>query len=241
MRSPKRNPQQCRSLPGFEQGLQSQLQGIVNMEKKLALLLKSRGSLDPAVRGVRVSLRDSYEALLLTSDPSAHAYAAEVEQALWRLHYRGIEEFRTKIRNLSASPNNNNRTDRRNLHKDSLLRVVNSFKGFLDEACGYFHGLIVKLRANYGLPPAPSPGEGSRCNKSTDGLSHCAVSCHRLFTYLGDLARYKELLAVRNPNNRDWTIAANYYKQAAALCPSSVSCFGDIHRGCTECNISLLS
>lgn len=191
------------------------------MEKKLALLLKSRGSLDPAVRGARVSLRDSYEALLLTSDPSAHAYAAEVEQALWRLHYRGIEEFRTKIRNLSASPNNNNRTDRRNLHKDSLLRVVNSFKGFLDEACGYFHGLIVKFRAKYGLSPAPSPGEGSLCIKSTDGLSHCAVSCHRLFTYLGDLARYKELHAVRNPNNRDWTIAANYYKQAAALCPCS--------------------
>lgn len=190
------------------------------MEKKLAQLLKSRGSLDPAVRGVRVSLRDSYEALLLTSDTSAHVYAAEVEQALWRLHYRGIEEFRTKMRNLSASPNNN-RTDRRNLHKDSLSRVVNSFKGFLDEACGYFHGLIVKFRANYGLLPAPSPGEVSRCIKSTDGLSHCAVSCHRLFTYLGDLARYKEFYAVRNPNDRDWTIAANYYKQAAALCPSS--------------------
>jgi protein SMG7 len=134
------------------------LQEIVNMEKKLALLLKSRGSLDPAVRGIRVNLRDSYEALLLTSDPFAHAYAAEVEQALWGLHYRGIEEFRTKIHNLSASPNNNNRTDRRNLHKDSLLQVVNSFKDFLDESCGYFHGLIVKLRANYGLP-RPFTGE----------------------------------------------------------------------------------
>lgn len=221
MESCKQNNEnlQCASISEFEQRHHSDFKNIQILEKKLAELLQSRGSFDPAVRGARLSLRDSYQQLLFqTLENSLLAYASDFQQALWRLHYIGIEEFRTKIRNLSPSPNN-----RRNSKNEPLLRVVNSFKGFLDEASGYFHGLIVKLRAKYGLPPAVSPGEGLMCLRKSgyEGSNHCAVLCQRVLICLGDLARYKELFAVQNAKNRDWTVAANYYKQAAGLCPSN--------------------
>ncbi|KAH9330497.1 hypothetical protein KI387_002605, partial [Taxus chinensis] len=145
-----------------------------------------------------------------TSSP----HASDIQQDMWHLHYIGIEEFCSKICNLSPSSN------KRNRNQETLLRVVNSFKGFLDKASGYFHALIVKLRAKYGLPPSPLPGEALLCLKH-QGSSHGAVSCHRLLIYLGDLARYKELFAVQNTSNHVWTVTANYYMQAATLCPST--------------------
>ncbi|XP_057864029.2 uncharacterized protein LOC131072030 isoform X2 [Cryptomeria japonica] len=202
--------EQCSSELEFRQRNQVELKNISILEKKLAELMQSRGWLDPSVRGARISLRDAYERLFLTL-PSGKA--SEMEQNLWRLHYIGIQEFRSKIRNLAPS-------SKRKANRDNLSRVVNSFKAFLDEASGYFHSLIVKLRVKHALPPSASPGEGLMCLKD-QASNPCAVSCHRLFIYLGDLARYKELFAVDNAKDRDWTVAANYYKQAAALCPSS--------------------
>ncbi|KAJ7535662.1 hypothetical protein O6H91_12G042000 [Diphasiastrum complanatum] len=46
------------------------------------------------------------------------------------------------------------------------------------------------------------------------------VSCCRCLLYLGDLARYEQLYSVLGGQARDWSTAAKYYRQAAAMWPS---------------------
>ena len=194
------------------------------------------------VRDLRCKIRGSYEAIFLEDHDFAESH--DVEQAFWRLHYKQIEEFQTRLcKSMAATtatssgptipmPGAKNITRSEPVHK-----VLASFKSFLSEAKGFYHELILKLRAKHGLPQDFFSTEEINCSnnqKSAADLKRCQLSCHRCLIYLGDLARYKELHGDANGQNHDWSVAANYYLKAVSFWPAS----GNPHNqaGQTWCN-----
>eukprot|EP00897_Mesotaenium_endlicherianum_P003184 jgi/Mesen1/2894/ME000175S02050 len=126
--------------------------------------------------------------------------------------------------------------------KEQLQKLLAMFRAFLSEASGFYHDLMSKLRSKYGLSPhsiaAPPPPAGeqsaaggaaaSEAQRQLAGVRRCHLSCHRCLIFLGDLARYKELHSERDAASRDWSVAASYYVQAAALWPASGNPFNQL-------------
>lgn len=217
------------AVPGSQAIVQQRFNQAIEFEKQLRSLIDSKGPLGVNVWDLRCKIRDSYEAIILEDHDFAETH--DVEQALWRLHYKQIEEFRTRIRKSMAAttatssgptipiPGAKNITRSEPVHK-----VLASFKSFLSEAKGFYHELILKLRAKHGLPQDFFSTEEINCNnnqKSAADLKRCQLSCHRCLIYLGDLARYKELHGDADGQNHDWSVAANYYLKAISFWPAS--------------------
>ncbi|KAL2609168.1 hypothetical protein R1flu_027741 [Riccia fluitans] len=201
----------------------------LELEKQLRSLLQGKGPFDPSVRALRNRICESYEAVILENHEFAESH--EVEQAIWRLQYKCIEEFRARIRKSTAAaaaaasapaiPMPGAKVPAR---RDSSQKILAVFKSFLAEATGFYHNLILKLRAKHGLPQDYSPFEveqGARDEERTAELRSCDLSCHRCLIFLGDLARYKESHGDADIRSRDWSVAAGYYHQAISLWPSS--------------------
>lgn len=217
------------AVPGSQAIVQQRFNQVIELEKQLRALIESKGPLGVNVRDLRCKIRDSYEAIILEDHDFAESH--DVEQALWRLHYKQIEEFRTRLRKSMAAttatssgptipmPGAKNITRSEPVHK-----VLASFKSFLSEAKGFYHELILKLRAKHGLPQDFFSTEEINCSnnqKSAADLKRCQLSCHRCLIYLGDLARYKELHGDADGQNHDWSVAANYYLKAVSFWPAS--------------------
>lgn len=124
---------------------------ISEEEKKLAELRRSKGPFDRAVRTLTTNIRQSYESFIVEN----LAASEPGEQQLWRLHYTFIEEFRGRLVKLKAAataaasiPNK-----KKVVEEAKFQRVGGQYKCFLDEATGFYHGLVAKLRAKHGLPP----------------------------------------------------------------------------------------
>jgi protein SMG7 len=124
---------------------------ISEEEKKLAELRRSKGPFDRAVRTLTTNIRQSYESFIVEN----LAASEPGEQQLWRLHYSFIEEFRGRLVKLKAAataaasiPNK-----KKVVEEAKFQRVGGQYKCFLDEATGFYHGLVAKLRAKHGLPP----------------------------------------------------------------------------------------
>ncbi|MFS8019330.1 putative telomerase activating protein Est1 [Helianthus anomalus] len=160
-------------------------------------------------------MRENFETIILEDHSFSEKHS--IEFALWQLHYRRIEEFRTHY---SAASQARARPDRA-----SKIRL--QFKTFLSEATGFYHDLILKIRAKYGLPIGQFYPEQENHNvKQKDGKKSIEtkkglISCHRCLIYLGDLARYKGLYGEGESKSRDYAAASSYYLQAASLWPSS--------------------
>eukprot|EP01018_Ginkgo_biloba_P025128 Gb_21699 [translate_table: standard] len=208
---------------------QQRFNQAIELEKQLRSLIESKGPSGLTVRDLRCKIRESYESIILEDHEFAEGH--DVEQALWRLHYKQIEEFRTRIRKSTAAtaaaastptipmPGAKNITRNEPIHK-----VLASFKSFLSEAKGFYHELILKLRAKHGIPQDFFSTEGVHCandQKSAADWKRCQLSCHRCLIYLGDLARYKELHGDGDVQNHDWSVAAGYYLKAVSLWPAS--------------------
>ncbi|GAQ92205.1 telomerase activating protein est1 [Klebsormidium nitens] len=207
------------------------------LEQQLRTTLQSKGFSDGTAYSLLTTLRSLYQEILLTD----HAFAVEhdVEQALWRGIYRRIEDFRGRIRKYSQAATGPPRGAKPGTSqagtglplppggakpgaaKEALHKALAGFRGFLGDATGFYHELVFKLRALYGLPQDFSPNvpEDVAAKLGPDKLRLCQASCHRCLIYLGDLARYKELHS--DSKVKDWAIVANYYLQAAALWPAS--------------------
>lgn len=110
---------------------------------------------------------------------------------------------------------------------DRIKKIRSVFKGFLSEATGFYHDLILKIRAKYGLPLGYfSEGSENQIILSKDvkksaEMTKGLVSCHRCLIYLGDLARYKGLYGEGDYSTCDYAAASSYYIQAASLWPSN--------------------
>jgi protein SMG7 len=171
-------------------------------------------------------MRENYEAIILED----HAFSEqhEIEYALWQLHYRRIEEFRTHCKAALAS--NGSVTSQNGTmiaRPERITKIRSQFKTFLSEATGFYHDLMLKIRAKCGLPLVSFSdnsesqnimcGEGNKATMMRKGL----ISCHRCLIYLGDLSRYKGLYGEGDSKISDFSAASSYYKQASSLWPSS--------------------
>ncbi|GBG59469.1 hypothetical protein CBR_g38493 [Chara braunii] len=148
------------------------------LERQLRNAIQSKGAVESNIRTLRNTIRDNYEAILLADHDFAEA--REIEQAIWRIHYKRIEEFRVRIRHLQAgvaAPVNGAwpvpqrgaaaATPALGVGKgavgaggsasiaartDALMKALAGFKSFLSEASGFYHELVYKLRTKHGLP-----------------------------------------------------------------------------------------
>lgn len=200
-------------------------------EKQLLTFVQSKGPFDPNVRILRNNIRELYESVILEDHEFAESH--EVEQLLWRLHYTRIEEFRARIRKIMSSGGSGTGTavvpsgNKPGVRREPVHKILAVFRSFLSEATGFYHDLILKIRAKHGLSQDdlscdPLESADSKIDdKRTVELKRCQLSCHRCLIFLGDLARYKEYYADGDAANRDWSIAAGFYVKAASLWPSS--------------------
>ncbi|XP_007015277.2 PREDICTED: protein SMG7 [Theobroma cacao] len=171
-------------------------------------------------------MRENYEAIILED----HAFSEQhnIEYALWQLHYKRIEELRAHYSAALASAGSNASQGVKVAPRpDRLTKIRLQFKTFLSEATGFYHELILKIRAKYGLPLGYfSDDSESRIVMDKDGkksadIKKGLVSCHRCLIYLGDLARYKGLYGDGDSKSREYATASSYYLQAASIWPSS--------------------
>lgn len=169
-------------------------------------------------------MRENYEAIILED----HAFSEQhdIEYALWQLHYRRIEELRSHYSAaVSSASQNDNGTTRAG--PDRVTKIRSQLKAFLSEATGFYHDLMIKIRAKFGLPLGYlSDDQEKNITFSKDGnrnleVKKGLVSCSRCFIYLGDLARYKGLYGEGDSKARDFSAASSYYMQASSLWPSS--------------------
>ncbi|XP_057725708.1 nonsense-mediated mRNA decay factor SMG7 [Arachis stenosperma] len=194
-------------------------------DKNLELESKRRRSAQaqvPSDPNTWPQMRENYEAIILED----HAFAEQhnIEYALWQLHYKRIEELRSYFSAALASGSKS--TGKGPARPDRINKIRLQFKAFLSEASGFYHDLIMKIRAKYGLPLGYFEGSENRVVMEKDAkksaeMKKGLVSCHRCLIYLGDLARYKGLYGEGDSVKREFAAAASYYLQAASLWPSS--------------------
>ncbi|KAH9610134.1 hypothetical protein KSS87_004781 [Heliosperma pusillum] len=196
---------------------------IVELDKKRQRSLQARIPSDPNTWN---QIRETYEAIILED----HAFSEQrnIELSLWQLHYKRIEEFRALFTAAHVSARstaaNNVRGSRQ---PDRVAKIRVQFKAFLSEAAAFYHDLILKIRAKYGLPLGHFSDNsdsmvilGNDSAQSSD-VKKAVVSCHRCLIYLGDLARYKGLYGEGESRAREYSAASSYYLQATSLWPSN--------------------
>lgn len=167
-------------------------------------------------------MRENYEAIILED----HSFSEQhnIEYALWQLHYRRIEELRAHFSAaLQASQAGKAAAPR----PDRITKIRLQFKTFLSESTGFYHDLILKIRAKYGLSLGNFSEDSEvrvlmeKDPKKSAEMKKGLISCHRCLIYLGDLARYKGLYGDNDSKSCDYAAASSYYLQAASLWPSS--------------------
>lgn len=171
-------------------------------------------------------MRENYEAIILED----HAFCEQhdIEYALWQLHYRRIEELRAHLNAaVTANVSATSQGAKSSLRPDRITKIRSQFKTFLSEATGFYHDLMLKIRAKYGLPLSSFPDDQENKMVKSKGGNKSAemkkglISCHRCLIYLGDLSRYKGLYGEADSKSRDFAAASSYYLQASSLWPSS--------------------
>lgn len=170
-------------------------------------------------------MRENFETIILED----HSFSEKhnIEYSLWQLHYKRIEEFRAHCSATPTTVSTTSQTRGGPARPDRVSKIRSQFKTFLSEATGFYHDLILKIRAKYGLPMGqfyPEP-ENHKANdkdgKKSIEINKGLLSCHRCLIYLGDLARYKGLYGEGESKSRDYAAARSYYLQAASLWPAS--------------------
>ncbi|KAG9147567.1 hypothetical protein Leryth_007360 [Lithospermum erythrorhizon] len=196
----------------------------VELENKRKKAAQARIPSDPNIWQL---MRENYEAIILED----HAFSEQhdIEYALWQLHYRRIEELRALLNAAVSSAGSAAAQNAKGPPRggpDRITKIRAQFKSFLSEATGFYHDLMVNIRAKYGLPLGYSDDHDGQLSLSKDGVKLTEVkkglvSCHRCLIYLGDLARYKCLYGESESKARDFSAASSYYIQASSLWSSS--------------------
>ncbi|TKY57141.1 SMG7 protein [Spatholobus suberectus] len=197
-------------------------------EKNLELENKRRRSAQAQVQSdpnAWQQIRENYEAIILED----HAFSEQhnIEYALWQLHYKRIEELRAYFNAaLTSVSSKSSQGGKGPVRPDRITKIRLQFKTFLSEAAGFYHDLIMKIRAKYGLPLGYFEDSENEIVMEKDGkksseMKKGLISCHRCLIYLGDLARYKGLYGEGDSIKREFAAASSYYLQAASIWPSS--------------------
>ncbi|WOK99839.1 protein SMG7 [Canna indica] len=206
------------SAPSSREVVQRLLKKNIELENGLRKSAQSKVPSDP---NAWLQMRENYETIILEDHDFSEKH--DVEYALWQLHYRRIDEFRQHINAATSAGSNASSGGKVLVRPDKVKKIRSVFKSFLMEATGFYHDLILKVRAKYGLPNEGTENEIvlSKDEKKLAEIKKGLMSCHRCLIYLGDLARYKGLYGEGDSISRDYGAASSYYMQAASLCPSS--------------------
>ncbi|KAL4578602.1 hypothetical protein LXL04_014727 [Taraxacum kok-saghyz] len=194
----------------------------IELENKRRKSAQARVPSDP---NAWQQMRENFETIILEDHTFSEKH--NIEFSLWQLHYRRIEEFRAHYNAASATDSSSRAGGAGPARSDRASKIRIQFKTFLSEATGFYHDLILKIRAKYGLPIGQFYPEPENHNmKEKDGkkfteIKKGLISCHRCLIYLGDLARYKGLYGEGESKSRDYAAASSYYLQAASLWPAS--------------------
>ncbi|XP_022732164.1 protein SMG7-like [Durio zibethinus] len=211
------------SAPSSKERAQHLYEKNIELESNRRRSAQARVPSDP---NAWQQMRENYEAIILED----HAFSEQhnIEYSLWQLHYKRIEELRahytTAIASVGVNASQGVKVPQR---PDRLTKIRLQFKTFLSEATGFYHDLILKIRAKYGLPfgyfsdDSESQIVMDKDGKKSADIKKGLVSCHRCLIYLGDLARYKGLYGDGDSKSREYAAASSYYLQAASIWPSS--------------------
>ncbi|KAG4191831.1 hypothetical protein ERO13_A07G119450v2 [Gossypium hirsutum] len=211
------------SSPSSRERAQRLYEKNIELENNRRRSAQARVSSDP---NAWQQMRENYEAIILED----HAFSEQhsIEYALWQLHYKRIEELRAHYSAVLASAGSNTPQGVKvSQRPDRLTKIRLQFKTFLSEATGFYHDLILKIRAKYGLPFGYFSDDLERQTvmdkngKKSADIKKGLVSCHRCLIYLGDLARYKGLYGDGDSKSREFVAASSYYLHAASIWPSS--------------------
>ncbi|KAL2473601.1 Protein SMG7L [Forsythia ovata] len=200
---------------------QTSFLAVVDTEKQLLASIYSKGLLHSDTIELYQKVRAGYEEIILNNHQLVELQ--EVEYLLWKLHYKHIDEFRKRIRQLSSNAENT-KTDalHGNMDSQSIIdRHLEGFKSFLFKAAEFYRNLIVELRKSCGLPAKvliDNNNDNSFFVEPTN-KHKCEYACHRFLVCLGDLARYTEL--IKKPDAYKWSTAATYYLEATRTWPDS--------------------
>ncbi|KAM0048846.1 putative telomerase activating protein Est1 [Helianthus debilis subsp. tardiflorus] len=164
---------------------------VVNIEKLLWATIQHKGISHPEVQDLYRKARSRYEKIIINDYQTVDLQ--ELEYSLWKLHYKHIDEYRKKIKKISASAESTN----------NLNSHVEGFKSFLSEVAEFYKDLIAKFRRV--------------CEPAILQKSHYV--CHRFLVCLGDVSRYMELC--KKPDVQKWAVAATYYLEATTVWPYS--------------------
>lgn len=192
------------------------------MEKRRRRSAQTQVPSDP---NIWPQLRENYEAIILED----HAFSEKhgIEYALWLLHYKRIEELRAHYSAaLTSASSKSYQGGKGSGRPERITKIRLQLKTFLSEATGFYHDLIMKIKAKYGLPLGYFEDSENRIVMEKDGkksaeMKKSLISCHRCLIYLGDLARYKGLYGEGDSTKREFAAASSYYLQAATIWPSS--------------------
>jgi hypothetical protein len=182
-------------------------------ERLQRLLQDGQGPDSVDVQGLRESIRDGFEQILVHGPGATHRH--ECEQQLWRICFHGpVERFRGLLKRAAArllqldasgAPTAETIAEAKIARKDLQAAQV-GFKALVDDSCKFYQNLVRRLeclnqsarfsRLSLRGPPLDLTGDVQLCRQ----LTMCRVWCA-----LGDLQRYRELHADRP--HKDWSSA----------------------------------
>ncbi|KAL5081962.1 hypothetical protein RYX36_010383 [Vicia faba] len=169
-------------------------------DKNLELEKRRRRSAQaqvPSDPNIWPQLRENFEAIILED----HAFSEQhnIEYNLWVLHYKRIEELRAHFNAaISSASSKSPQGGKGSVRPERITKIRQQLKTFLSEATGFYHDLIMKIKAKNGLPLGYFEDSENSIVMEKDGkksaeMKKSLLSCHRCLIYLGDLARYKGL------------------------------------------------
>ncbi|CAK8538657.1 unnamed protein product [Lathyrus sativus] len=210
------------SAPSPRERAQRLFDKNLELEKKRRRSAQAHVPSDPSIWPQQ---RENFEAIILED----HAFSEQhnIEYSLWVLHYKRIEELRAHFNAAIASASSKSpQGGKGSVRPERITKIRQQLKTFLSEATGFYHDLIMKIKAKNGLPLGYFEDSENVIVMEKDGkksaeMKKSLISCHRCLIYLGDLARYKGLYGEGDSKKREFAAASSYYLQAASIWPSS--------------------
>jgi len=201
-------------------------------QERLVALLRDDKARPSDTEGLRSSIREGYEQVMLHCPETAVLH--DVDHQLWKTCFYGpVEHYRSLMRRSAKVVqryNDEREGEGRSARKASAVAARKElkatqieFKTCIAEASTFYQGLIRRLESAHGkamiaaLSGTSSIDAGS--DEAVQSLRSRLVTVSRCWTFLGDLARYKELHS--DMGSKDWSTARAFYEKAVTALPSS--------------------
>ncbi|XP_049852076.1 telomerase-binding protein EST1A-like [Schistocerca gregaria] len=210
---------------------------IDEFEKVLSRLYEENINIidDIKVIKLREQLQRLYEKAILTDIDTS--VKADLATRVWKnCHYKVIEEWRAKIRQLSRIISETHMSDpgRVRVANEQRFSHCEHFHLFLKMGISYFFCLLDRIIARYNLDLNHSVPDSLAAESKEYGRY---ALCYKLIIFSGDLVRYQRD-GILTPNT-EWQAAYNYYMNALRLIPQEGMSYNQLAIMCTYANDKL--